>query len=87
VNDAVALNHRIVVPSVLLLAFARDYIPVEAMYVFRDVVQTILDCEVSRFKAMHLCLRQIFEEGLPTFSSEKNVILSPEDDCVGLSFF
>jgi hypothetical protein len=87
VEDVVALNHRILLSSVLAFAFARDYIPVEAMDVLCNVIQTVLDGEVSRFQAMHLCLRQIFEEGLSALAGKENVVLPPEDDGVWLSLF
>ena len=56
------------------------------MDVFCNVVQAILDCKVAGFQAMHLCLGQIFEVSFSAFAGEKNVVLPPEDDRVGLSF-
>lgn len=82
-----APNHRILRSSVLAFAFARDYILVETMDVHRNVIQAVLDSEVSRFQTMHLCFRQVFEEGLSTLESKENIVLAPEDEGVWLTLF
>ena len=55
------------------------------MDVARDIFQVVLDCEMSCVKPMHFRFGQVLQICLSTFFGEENVILSPEDDCFGLS--
>ena len=58
----------------------------ERLYMEGDVLQTVFNCEVSGVEPMNLCLRDGFEERLPSSWCEEDVSLAPEDDRLWLMF-
>ena len=45
-----------------------------------------LECEVGRVQSMHLGLGQVIQVSFSTFTRKENVVLSPEYDCLWLTF-
>ena len=60
--------------------FRRHTLIIEAPDLAGDLVQTVLDREVSRVEPVHLRVRQVAQVRLATFGSEEDVVLTPEDD-------
>src|SRR5215469_8928572 len=57
---------------------------VEAMYIRRDLVETIFYSEMTRREPMHFRLRKVFQVRLTALPGEEDVVLSPEDQRLGL---
>jgi hypothetical protein len=47
----------------------------EVDHFLSDIRQTVLNCKVSGVKAVHLRVREIFEEGFPALRGEEYVVL------------
>jgi hypothetical protein len=49
-----------------------------------DFLQRIFDGKMTGFETMHLGMRQIFQVRLAAFACKKDIVLTPEDDCLRL---
>src|SRR5215468_3297462 len=57
---------------------------VEAMHIRRDLVETIFYSEMTRLEPMHFRIRKVFEVRLTALTGEEYVVLSPENQRLGL---
>src|SRR5215469_7438132 len=57
---------------------------IEGDHLLHDKGQTVFDRKVTRVQPMHLRMGKILEIGLTPLAREEDVILSPENDCLGL---
>ena len=57
---------------------------VEAMHIRRDLVETIFYSEMTRLEPMHFGVRKVFQVRLAALAGEEYVVLSPENQRLGL---
>src|SRR5215471_15720404 len=57
---------------------------VEAMHIRGDLVETIFYSEMTRLEPMHFRLRKVFQVRLTALAGEEYVVLSPENQRLGL---
>ena len=65
-------------------AFQPSRPAVKRFHFLDDVGQGIFDGEVAGIQPMHLRVRKIHQIGFAALAREEDIVLSPENDCLGL---
>src|SRR5215468_10166457 len=57
---------------------------VEAMHIRRDLVETIFHSKMTGIQPVHFSVRKVFQVRLTALPSEEDIVLSPENQRLGL---